>query len=235
MADVLKYLVVDDDEIDRMAVEMHAAKFPFLQKVADFNNAIGAFEFISEFHPDIVFADIEMPEISGLELVRRLNGQVAAPVFITSHPEFAIESYDIEAFDYLLKPINQERFSTCAMRLLDFFKLRSRAFAFDSEQQSDSIVIKQGYDVFKIPLNSLLYVEAMKDYTRIITTDKQYLVLGTLTSMHDKLPADAFVRVHRSYIVNRKKVHAVKGNKIHIGIYELPVGKLYKNVLSGLL
>jgi DNA-binding LytR/AlgR family response regulator len=176
-----------------------------------------------------------MPEISGLELVRRLNGQVAAPVFITSHPEFAIESYDIEAFDYLLKPINQERFSTCAMRLLDFFKLRSRAFAFDSEQQSDSIVIKQGYDVFKIPLNSILYVEAMKDYTRIVTTGKQYLVLGTLTGMQEKLHADAFVRVHRSYIVNRKKVNAVKGNKIHLGNYELPVGKLYKNVLSELL
>lgn len=234
MTDVLKYLIVDDDEIDRMSVEVQASKFPFLKKMADFNNAIGAYEFISEFHPDIVFADIEMPEISGIDMIRRLNGQVAAPVFITSHPEFALESYDIEAFDYLLKPINQERFSTCALRLLDFFQLRSRAFAFDSEQQSDSIVIKQGYDVFKIPLNSILYVEAMKDYTRMVTTGRQYLVLGTLTGMQDKLPGDIFVRVHRSYIVNRKKISAVKGNKILLDNNELPVGKLYKNVLNGI-
>jgi two-component system LytT family response regulator len=234
MPDILKYLVVDDQEIDRLAIEAEASRFPFLHKMASFSHAVEAFEFISSFQPDIVFADIEMPDISGLELVRRLNGLVVAPVFVTSHPEFAIESYEIEAFDYLLKPINQERFSRCALRLRDFFRLRSGAFAFDKEQQSGSIVIKQGYDSYKIPLNSIMYVEAMKDYTRVITSSKQYLVLGTLTGMQDKLPSETFTRIHRSYIVNREKITAVKGNKIHLPPYELPVGKLYKNALNGI-
>jgi len=231
----LKYLIVDDDEISRLGIEAEASRFPFLDKSASCSNALEAFEFISQFHPDIVFADIEMPGISGIELIRNLSGQIPAPVFITSHPEFAIESYEMEAFDYLLKPINSERFERCALRLRDFFQLRANAFAFTKEQESGSIIIKQGYDKYKILLHEILYLEAMKDYTRIVTQDKKYLVLGTLTGMHEKLSPGKFVRIHRSYIVNRDKINAVKGNKILINAHELPVGKLYKNVLSSML
>ncbi|HMH24648.1 MAG TPA: LytTR family DNA-binding domain-containing protein [Puia sp.] len=234
MPEALRYLIVDDDEIDRMAIEAQAGRFPFLHKIAACGNPIEAFELISRFRPDIVFADIEMPEMSGLELIRILSGQVPAPVFITSHPEYAIEGYEIEAFDYLLKPIVAERFSRCALRLRDFAEMRARACAFEKEQETGCIVIKQGYDKYKIALHDILYLEAMKDYTRIMTLAKQYLVLGTLSSMHERLPADTFIRIHRSFIVNREKVNAVKGNKIHLPEYELPVGKLYKNALSSM-
>lgn len=231
----LKYLIVDDDEISRLGVEAEASRFPFLVKVASCSHSVEAFEFISQFHPDIVFADIEMPGISGIELIRSLSGRVPAPVFITSHPEFAIESYEIEAFDYLLKPINQERFERCALRLRDFFQLRANAFAFNKEQETGFVIIKQGYDKYKIALQEILYLEAMKDYTRIVTQDKKYLVLGTLTGMYEKLPSEKFVRIHRSYIVNRDKISARKGNKILVNGFELPVGKLYKDALSSIL
>jgi two-component system, LytTR family, response regulator len=216
-------------------VEAEASKFSFLTKTASCSNAVEAFEFISQFHPDIVFADIEMPGISGLELIKSLSGKVPAPVFITSHPEFAVESYEMEAFDYLLKPINHERFERCALRLRDFFQLRANAFAFNKEQESGCIIIKQGHDKYKLPSHEILYLEAMKDYTRIVTDEKKYLVLGTITGMHEKLSAEKFVRIHRSYIVNVDKINAVKGNKIQVKEYELPVGKLYKNVLSSIL
>jgi DNA-binding LytR/AlgR family response regulator len=235
MALPLKYLIVDDDEISRLHVEAEATRFPFLIKAASCSNAIEAAEFITQFRPDIIFADIEMPGISGLELVKNLSGKVPAPVFITSHPEFALEGYEMDAFDYLLKPINRERFEKCAWRLNDFFQLRANAFAFNKEQESGFIIIKQGHEKHKLSLNTILYVEAMKDYTRIATDDKKYLVLGTITGMQEKLPSEKFVRIHRSYIVNKEKIHAVQGNKIHLSNYELPVGKLYKNVLSNLL
>ncbi len=229
-----KYLIVDDEESSRLRVEAEASRFSFLTKTASCSNAVEAFEMISQLRPDIVFADIEMPDTSGIDLVRSLQGKIPAPVFITSHPEFAIESYEIEAFDYLLKPINQERFERCALRLRDFFTLRSNAFAFNKEQELGSIIIKQGHDKYKILMQDVLYLEAMKDYTKIVTSVKQYLVLETITGMHQKFPGEKFIRIHRSYIVNIEKATAMKGNKIFLNALELPVGKMYKNELADL-
>jgi DNA-binding LytR/AlgR family response regulator len=235
MNDTLKYLIVEDDEIDRLSVETEADKFPFLQRIASCSHALEAVELISKYHPDVLFLDIEMPGISGLQLVKMLTEETLLPVFITSHPEFAIESYEIEAFDYLLKPLTAGRFARCALRLHDFSRLRTRAFAFEKEQESGVLLIKQGYEKCKLQLQDILYLEAMKDYTRIVVPGKQYLVLTTLSSMQDKLPPEKFVRIHRSYIVRLDKITAVKGNKIFLPSAELPVGKLYKNVLKGIL
>ena len=189
---------------------------------------------ISVSKPDIVFADIEMPDISGLEFVRSLSGKVPIPVFITSHPEFALEGFEMEAFDYLLKPINPDRFERCVSRIHDFFELRSKSYAFDKEYNSNFITIKQGYDKYKILTNDILFLEAMKDYTKIITHSTQYLVLGTFSHMVDILPQEKFIRIHRSYIVNRDKIDAAVGSKLFISTYELPVGKSYKYALEGM-
>ena len=232
--DILKYLVVEDDEIDRLSVETEADKFPFLKRIASCSHPLEAVELITKCHPDILFVDIEMPGISGLQLVKKLANQQLLPVFITSHPEFAIESYEIEAFDYLLKPLTAERFARCALRLRDFCRLRVKAFAFEKEQESGTLMIKQGYEKCKLHLKDILYLEAMKDYTRIIVPGKQYLVLATLSSMQDQLPPEKFIRIHRSYVVNLDKIVRLKGNRVHLPEYDLPVGKLYKNALKGI-
>lgn len=228
----LKYIVLDDDEIDRLSIEVEAAKFPFLQKIASCAHPVEAFEMITRFHPDIIFLDIEMPDMSGMELIKSKSISGALPVLITSHPEFAIESYELDAFDYLLKPLSSERFARCAHRLHDFFDMRMKAFDFEEKQESGSIVIKQGHDKYKMPVREILYLEAMKDYTRIKTASGQYLVLTTLSGILDKLPPDLFVRIHRSYAVNREKIDSVEKNKICIQSQILPVGKSYKNALK---
>ena len=235
MNDTLKYLIVEDDEIDRLSVETEADKFPFLKRIASCSHALQAVELISQYHPDVLFLDIEMPGISGLQLAATLKGQDLLPVFITSHPEFAVDSYEIEAFDYLLKPLTAARFARCANRLHDFSLLRTRAFAFEKEQESGVLLIKQGYEKHKLQLQDILYLEAMKDYTRIVVPGRQYLVLTTLSAMQERLPPEKFARIHRSYVVRLDKIVAVKGNKIHLPETELPVGKLYKNVLKGIL
>ncbi len=234
MSDILKYLVVDDEEIDRLALESAASGFSFLQKIASCSHALEAFELITRFNPDIVFADIEMPGISGLELIRRLSGKVPAPIFITSHPEFAVDGYEIAAFDYLLKPVTKERFTRCAVRLRDFFQLRKQVADLEKENEFNYIVIKEGYDKYKIAIRDILYLEAMKDYTKLVTRSGNHLVLCTLAGLHERLPAEKFIRIHRSYIVNRDKLDASKGNKIFVANHELPLGKLYRNALDGI-
>jgi DNA-binding LytR/AlgR family response regulator len=228
----LKYVIIDDDEIDRTVVETEAGKFSFLQKIASCSNPIEALEIINQFNPDVIFLDIEMPGITGIELLRKKLTASALPVFITSHPEFALESYELYAFDYLLKPVSSERFSRCALRLRDFIQMQTKSYAFDSSQEKDFIIIKQGYDKFKIAIPDILYLEAMKDYTRIITITNQYLVLTTLNAMAEKLPADSFIRIHRSYVVNKNRVDAVQKNRLFIHSHELPIGRLYKYTLS---
>ena len=232
MPDVLKYLIVDDEEIDRLAIESEAEKFPFLQRIASCSHPLQAAELIRSYPPDILFVDIEMPDISGLNLVKMTMNKAMMPVFITSHPEFAVDSYEMEAFDYLLKPLSSLRFARCVMRLRDFFQLRDKAFAFDKDQETDYIIIKQGYEKHRLRLHDILYLEAMKDYTRILVTGKQYLVLSPLINMMEKMPAKKFVRIHRSFVVNVEKITEVSGNKVYIDTTELPVGKLYKDALN---
>lgn len=227
----LRYVIIDDDEIDRAVVEAEAAKFSFLQKIAVCSNPVEALEIITRIGPEVIFLDIEMPGFSGIDLIRKKITAYGQPVFITSHPEFALEGFELEAFDYLLKPLSSERFARCAFRLRDFYQMRTKACAFDTEEDSNFIIIKQGYDKYKIAVHDILYVEAMRDYTRVVTAKKQYLVLSTLNGFAEKLP-ETFVRIHRSYIVNRNKVDAVQKNKINIQSQELPVGKLYKHALS---
>ena len=228
----LKYLIVDDDEIDRLAIETEAAKFPFLQKIASCSHPVEAFEIISNSRPDVIFLDIEMPDMSGLEMIRMKRIENVLPVLITSHPEFAIESYELDAFDYILKPISAERFAHCAQRLLAFCQMRTKAYAFDNEQESGSIMIKQGHDKYKLPIHDIVYLEAMKDYTKIKTVSGQYLVLTTLSGILNKLPAELFVRIHRSYVVNCEKVDVVRKDSLSIRSQILPIGKLYRNALK---
>ncbi|WP_374948129.1 LytR/AlgR family response regulator transcription factor [Mucilaginibacter sp.] len=235
MASSLKFLIVDDDEISRLTIEAEAARFPFLQQTAVCCNAIEASECIEELRPDIIFADIEMPGINGLELVKSLAGKVVAPVFVTSHPEFALESFGLEVFDYLLKPIIRERFERCALRLRDFFLLRENAYAFVKDQETDFITVKQGHDKYRLLVTDIYYMEAMKDYTRIVTDKVKWLVLGTLSGMQEQLPPGKFVRIHRSFVVNRSKITAVEHNRIHTYGQELPVGKSYKSILKTLI
>jgi len=186
----LKYVIIDDDEIERAVIETEAAKFSFLEKIASCSYPLEAMEIITKFNPDVIFLDVEMRGLSGIELIRKKITDASLPVFITSHP------------------------------------------AFDIEQDTNFIIIKQGYDKYKIPIHDIVYLEAMRDYTRIATVTKQYLVLTTLNGITEKLPPDIFVRIHRSYVVNCTKVDAIQKNKINIQSQVFPIGKLYKHALS---
>jgi DNA-binding LytR/AlgR family response regulator len=181
----------------------------------------------------VVFSDIEMPQVSGLQLLKKLPEPHPLFVFITSHPEFALQGFEENAFDYLIKPIHAHRLESCVKRINVFFQLRHKACSFDQANEMHQIIIKQGYDKYKIDIKDILYLEAMKDYTRVVTIAKTYLVLEPLGNMHQKLSSENFVRIHRSYVVNTKAIEVYKDNKAILSNAEiLPVGKMYRTFLS---
>lgn len=237
MYDTIKYLIVDDDELDRLTVLNEASKFPFLQKTAVCSNGLEAIEFIHQHRPDIVFSDIEMPGTNGIEMMRALMGKIPVPVFITSHPEFALESYDLEVFDYILKPLSAERFEKCILRVQEFFRLRKKAMGVENlSDEPEYIVVKQGYEKHRLHHSDIVYLESMKDYTKIKTLSGQsLLVLETMSSLLKQLPEDKFLRIHRSYAVNQHKVESITGARVNIHGMELPVGKSFKNIVSNWL
>lgn len=233
MPPTITYLVVDDDELDRLAVMSEAAKYPYLQRLGVCRSGTEAIEYIRHLKPDIVFSDIEMPGTSGMDMLRTLYGRIPVPVFITSHPEFALESYDLEVFDYILKPLSTERFEKCMNRVLDFFRLRQRAMDLEQPEENGYIMVKQGYEKHRIHHSDIVFLEAMKDYTKIKTVSGQsLLVLETLSSLLQQLPEGKFLRIHRSYAVNRMRVESVGAGKVGISGLELPVGKSYKAAVS---
>jgi DNA-binding LytR/AlgR family response regulator len=232
MPQLLKYLIIDDDGLDRQIVEDELSRFITFTKIAACCNALEAIELIRKFNVDVVFSDIEMPQVSGLQLLKTLPEPHPLFVFITSHPEFALQGFEENAFDYLIKPIHPHRLESCIKRINDFFHLRHKACSFDQANEMHQIIIKQGYDKYKVDINDILYLEAMKDYTRVVTVAKAYLVLEPLGNMQQKLSSPKFVRVHRSYVVNTKAIAAYKDNKAILSNAEtIPVGKMYRNFL----
>lgn len=229
MYEPIKYLIVDDDELDRLAVINEAAKYPYLHRVGICKSGVEAIEYVNHLKPDIVFSDIEMPGTNGMDMMRTLYGKIPVPVFITSHPEFALESYDLEVFDYILKPLSTERFEKCMTRVLDFFRLRQKAMDIDQSGESGYIMVKQGYEKHRLHHSDIVFLESMKDYTKIKTISGQsLLVLETMSSLLKQLPEDRFIRIHRSYAVNESKIDSIAPNKITLQGLELPIGKSYK-------
>ncbi len=236
----MNYLIVDDNEFDRLAILHEASKFPFLNKIAVCKDGREAFESITKYKPDIVFSDIQMPGASGLEIMRTLYGKIPVTVFITSHPEFAIESYDLQIFDYILKPLDPERFAKCISRIQDFFRLRKRILDIENQEEKSEddryIVVKQGYEKHRLHYSDIIYLEAMKDYTKIKTLQGQsLLILETISRLLSHLPPGEFLRVHRSYAVNSGKIECIAPNKITVMGIDLPIGKSYKNLVSNIL
>lgn len=237
MYDPIKYLIVDDDDLDRMAVTLEASKYPYLQRVGLCKNGTEAIDYIQHLKPDIVFSDIEMPGTSGIDIMRTLYGKIPVPIFITSHPEFALESYDLEVFDYILKPLSSERFEKCMSRVLDFFALRKKTMGIDNHAaETGYIIVKQGYEKHRLHHSDIVFLESMKDYTKIRTISGQsLLVLETLGNLLQQLPEDRFIRIHRSYAVNRNKIESVASNKVNLLGLELPVGKSYKSIINAIM
>lgn len=231
----LHCITIDDEPLALNLINSFVERTPFLQLSASFFKASEAVTALTQPGIQLVFLDIHMPGFNGIELARLLRGSAADPpprvIFSTAYNQFAAESYQVDALDYLLKPFTYDDFLHAAQKALDFFQ-KEDAY----KQIDESIYVSVGYQQVKVMLKDIKYIQGLRDYATIHlkTTDKPILTLGTLKSLLSKLPPDRFVRVQRSFIVAIDSVTTLSSNSLWVDNTEIKIGEQYKNELRQL-
>lgn len=223
----MRCLVVDDDELSRSVLEDLIKETDSLELIKSCEDAIDAFNTIKEDHIDLVFLDIEMPKMDGMEMLRNLN-PLPQIILVTSHAEYAVESYEYDVTDFVHKPVSHARFLKAVDKALKRFE-DSRA---NITAKDKTIFIKADSKLVQINTEEILWVEALGNYMRIYTTKGKYTILSTMKDIASKLPIDDFVRVHRSFIVRVDKIESIEDNYILIDGKQISIGKAYKEELS---
>lgn len=231
----MKCLIVDDEPLAQQVLEDFIAKVPFLELAGKCSGALQAVDFMQHHPVDLIFLDINMPVVNGIEMITSLP---VKPLFIltTAYSEYALQGYAINATDYLLKPIPFERFMAAVNKAYELFTLRNQTKSENTGVQkadeTEYIFIRADYQTIRINLKDILYIEGLKDYVRIhMSTRKPVMTLQTMKNMAEMLPARQFVRVHKSFIVNLVNIDAVERNSVLIGDKRIPVGDGYKDEL----
>ena len=225
----IKCAAIDDEPPALLLLKEYIAAFPQLQLLQTFDDAISAAGFLRSVPVDILFIDINMPDISGIDLVRSLEKKPLI-IFTTAYKKFAWEGFELEAFDYLLKPIGQKRFSRAVQKAIDYFNFKNNR----PNEPEESIFVHSEYKLVKIPLQDVEFIESLEDYIKInLLTAKPVLSLMPLKKILEKLPADRFRRIHRSYIIATDKVAAIANRKVKLlSGKELPVSDSYAGFIN---
>jgi DNA-binding LytR/AlgR family response regulator len=221
---MIRCLIADDEPLARQVLEGYVARMPELQLAGTCSNALDAFAFLSSQPVEVVFLDIKMPGLSGLDLWRSLKNPPAV-IFTTAFSEYAVEGFELEAIDYLLKPITYERFEKSIRRLLKVHPPELPA-------EKTYTYFKVSGELVKVVHSELLYAQSVKDYIRLHTTRGRYLTHMTMKYLAELLPVSTFVRVHRSYLVNRSFAERMDRNRVWVAGEELPVGENYRHLLD---
>jgi two-component system, LytTR family, response regulator len=223
--------IVDDDEIDRLTTLSFIRRYSFIHIAGVFSSADAALQAARKQPPDILFLDIDMPGITGLELRRQL-ADIPACIFITSFPDYAVEGFEAAALDFLVKPLKSDRVRVSMERLQHFLEIHYKAEMLDYTLGGDTLFIKDGHGQVKLQLHEIIYLEALKDYTSIVTPAKKYCVLSTLGNLLENKAFQMFIRIHRSYAVQKHFVNRVTAKEVFINNLVLPVGRSYKDSLD---
>ncbi|MBO0593718.1 response regulator transcription factor [Cellulophaga sp. E16_2] len=214
----IKCIVIDDEELARTLIIKYISDTPNLALVGDFENALEALPLIKNSSIDLIFLDIQMPAINGTDFAKIIGADTNI-IFTTAYTEYALEGYELNVVDYLLKPITFNRFLTAVN------KVKSKALP--AESIEDSITVKSGYDLHKIKYADILYIKSDSEYVTFYTAHKKIMSLQSLKSLLKQIPTSLFMRVHRSYIVNKTKVTSLKGRDLFITDSLIPISDSY--------
>jgi DNA-binding LytR/AlgR family response regulator len=223
--DKIKCLIVDDEPPALNLLEGYVLKTPFLQLAGKCPDALSALEVIGSQTIDLLFLDIQMPELSGIELSRTLHSNIKV-IFTTAFQQYAIDGYKVDAIDYLLKPFSYEEFLKAAYKAQERIKLENNSLHY--EEPFTVLFVRSGYKLFKIEIDKVLYIEGLKDYVKIYLTDseKPVVTLMSLKVLEKKLP-QRFMRIHRSFIINLSKIQAVERSQVLIGNERITIRDQY--------
>lgn len=235
---ILRCALVDDEPLALSLLESYVRKTESLELCGSYSSAIQAMKSLPEHPVDLLFLDIQMPELNGLEFSRMVSDNTRI-IFTTAFEQYAIDGYRVNALDYLLKPISYNDFIEAVNKALQWFELRKKAETPDSVQtslptDSNHIYVKSDYKIVQIELDKILYIEGLKDYIKIYTEDnpRPILSLTSMKTMEEKLPSNRFIRVHRSYIVQKQKIKIIDKGRIVFGKEYIPVSDSYKQELQ---
>lgn len=236
---MLNCIAVDDEPLALGLVCAFIEQTPFLNLVGKFSSAIEALKVIHQQKIDVMYLDIQMPDLNGIELARVLDHSPNKPriIFTTAYNQFALEGYRVDALDYLLKPFNYEEFLRSAHKAMAYYELVNKPGTTTTEKDSienDYLFLKVEYQLMRIAFKDIVYIESLKDYVKVWLNngEKPVMSLTSLKALEEKLPVSRFMRVHRSYIVALDKINAINRNAININNINITVGDQYKETFS---
>jgi DNA-binding LytR/AlgR family response regulator len=226
-------IAIDDEALALELIEDNIRKVPFLHLVKTCRSAFEAIELMKEETIDLIFLDIQMPEINGIKFLKSIS-QKPMVIFTTAYDKYAIEGYELDVIDYLLKPIPFDRFLKAVNKAYDLYYLKSYSSHSTTDRQfpgklPDFIFVKADYSMVKINFDDILYIEGLKDYIKIYAGGRPIITLTSLKSIEEKLPSDQFIRVHRSFIISLSKIKSVQKSVVKIGEKEIPIGDSFRD------
>jgi two-component system, LytTR family, response regulator LytT len=235
---ILNCIAVDDEPLALGLVSAFIEQTPFLKLKGRLSSAVEALKILNDEDIDLLFLDIQMPNLNGIELARVLDSRVNKPriIFTTAYNQFALDGYKVDALDYLLKPFNYEEFLRAAQKALKYKELIGKP-AEEPKQEEEYLFIKVEYQLVRVALNDILYIEGLKDYVKIWlkSAPKPLLSLTSLKALEEKLSPRRFMRVHRSFIVSLDQINSVTRNTLQIGSINISVGEQYKDAFNGFI
>lgn len=231
----LNVVIVDDNQIAIEQLKGMLLKIPGINVVAEFNEALKAIDFLKTSETDVVFLDIEMPDMTGIQLVQEMSQYLPQIVFYTSNGEYALECYDYNVTDFLKKPVRLPRLLKCIDRIIENKESKENSIKIDDSSENTSLFIKADSKFVKLDYDNILYIEASGDYVIFKTTERSYIVHSTMKNISQNMPSATFVKVHRSYIVNKNKIVDIEDMSLVIGKKVIPISRSQRDSLMSSL
>ena len=224
---MMRYIIVDDEPLAREGMKINCDKLQNLKNAGSFKNAFEALEFLRNNEVDLMFLDIEMPGLTGLDFIRTLKNPPLI-ILCTAYPQYALESYELDVIDYLVKPIKFQRFCKAVSKAQDYLELKNVSSVEVTAYEKSYMFIKSERQYIKVYYDEVLYIKGMKDYVVIITKEDKYMTAMNVKTILGQLPEELFARTSKSYIIQTRKVDRVSSDTIFIEELELPLGPSYK-------
>lgn len=228
-------IIIDDEPLARKGLKEYIADIEFLHLTGEFDNPLKATELISRGEVQLIFLDIQMPKITGIDFFKTLT-KAPPVIFSTAYPQYALEGFELNALDYLVKPVSFDRFFKAALKAKEYYEIREKNVAEANNHSPNYFFIKADNKLVKLLFEDILFVEALQNYVVINTKDKKYITYLTFKSVEEYLPTDKFIKTHKSFIVAAEKIESIEGNTIRIGAHDIPISRnLKEEVMESLL
>lgn len=231
---MMKYLIIDDEHIAHKIIMEYCEMLPHMQLQKNCYNALEALEYLNTHQVDLIFLDLNMPKLKGFDFLKTLSSPPKV-IVTTAYSEFAIDGYELNIIDYLLKPFSFERFLKAVNKVTDSNAVSKKSIPEENETSPKRIFLRQNKSYIQIEIDSILYIEASGNYTKIITKNETITIREKISDILESLPSNDFIQVHKSFAIATQYINKIEGNRIQIQEHIIPIGKLYKANLMKIL